>query len=48
MRGVRHYPGFGAVTAGCLVLLYAPLVVIAVYSFNGSASITQWGGFSWR
>lgn len=48
MRGVRHYPGFGAVTAACLLLLYAPLVVIAVYSFNGSTSITQWGGFSWR
>lgn len=48
MRGVRHYPGFGAVTAACLLLLYAPLVVLAVYSFNGSTSITQWGGFSWR
>ncbi|MBM3612279.1 MAG: ABC transporter permease [Alphaproteobacteria bacterium] len=48
MRGVRHYPGFGALTAACLVMLYAPLVVIAVYSFNGSTSITQWGGFSWR
>ena len=48
MKGVRHYPGFGALTAACLVMLYAPLVVIAVYSFNGSTSITQWGGFSWR
>lgn len=48
MRGVRHYPGFGAVAAGCLVLLYAPLIVVTAYSFNDSTSITVWGGFSWR
>ncbi len=48
MKGVRHYPGFLAVTATCLFVLYAPLAVVAVYSFNGSTSITQWGGFSWR
>ena len=46
MKGVRHYPGFAAMTIGCLVILYAPLVVITVYSFNGSTSITTWGGFS--
>ena len=48
MKGVRHYPGFLAMTIGCLVVLYAPLIVVTVYSFNGSTSITQWGGFSWR
>ena len=48
MRGVRHYPGFFPLAIACLVLLYAPLVVVTVYSFNGSASITTWGGFSWR
>jgi len=46
MKGVRHYPGFMAVTVGCLVVLYAPLIVVMAYSFNGSNSITQWGGFS--
>ena len=46
MKGVRHYPGFGAMTIGCLFILYAPLVVITVYSFNASTSITTWGGFS--
>jgi len=46
MKGVRHYPGFGAMTIGCLIILYAPLVVITVYSFNASTSITRWGGFS--
>lgn len=46
MKGVRHYPGFLAITVFCLVVLYAPLLVIMAYSFNGSTSITTWGGFS--
>jgi spermidine/putrescine transport system permease protein len=46
MKGVRHYPGFLAISIGCLVLLYAPLIVVMIYSFNGSNSITTWGGFS--
>ena len=46
MKGVRHYPGFLAIAMACLVILYAPLIVVTVYSFNGSTSITTWGGFS--
>jgi spermidine/putrescine transport system permease protein len=46
MKGPRHYPGFAAMTVGCLFILYAPLLVITIYSFNGSTSITTWGGFS--
>jgi spermidine/putrescine transport system permease protein len=46
MKGLRHYPGFLPMTIGCLVLLYAPLIVVMIYSFNGSNSITTWGGFS--
>lgn len=48
MRGVRHYPGFLGITVLCLVVLYAPLLVIMAYSFNGSTSISAWGGFSLR
>ena len=48
MKGVRHYPGFLAVTILCLTILYVPLIVVAVYSFNASTSITSWGGFSLR
>lgn len=48
MKGLRHYPGFLPMTLACLLLLYAPLVVVMVYSFNGSTSITAWGGFSLR
>ncbi|MGA0542346.1 ABC transporter permease [Neotabrizicola sp. VNH66] len=46
MKGVRHYPGFLSLTLLCLFILYAPLAVVTVYSFNASTSITQWGGFS--
>ena len=45
---VRRYPGFLPVTIICLLLLYTPLIVVMVYSFNDSASITRWGGFSLR
>lgn len=48
MKGVRHYPGFLAIAVACLVILYAPLIVVTIYSFNDSSSITVWGGFSWR
>ncbi len=43
---LRKFPGFLTVTIGCLVLLYAPMIVISVYSFNATRSITNWGGFS--
>ncbi|MBB94865.1 MAG: spermidine/putrescine ABC transporter permease PotC [Rhodobacteraceae bacterium] len=43
---LRRFTGFRGLTILCLVLLYAPLVIVAVYSFNDSASITRWGGFS--
>ena len=29
----------------CLFLLYAPLIIVMIYSFNDSISITKWGGF---
>ncbi len=46
--GIKKYPGFLAVTLVCLLVLYLPLIVVMVYSFNDSASITRWGGFSFR
>ena len=45
---IRRYPGFLPVTILCLVVLYAPLIVVMVYSFNDSQSITIWGGLSLR
>ena len=45
---VKTYPGFKFMTLLCLVILYAPLVVVTVYSFNASKSITVWEGLSLR
>ncbi len=45
---IRAYPAFRAVTLLCLAILYAPLLVVAVYSFNSSPSITNWEGLSLR
>ncbi len=43
---VRTYSGFRAITLLCLVVLYSPLIVVTVYSFNASRSITVWEGLS--
>ena len=40
------FPGAGTALALCAACLYAPIVVIAAYSFNETRSITVWGGFS--
>jgi len=45
---LRSYRGFKALTILCLVILYAPLVIVTIYSFNDSKSITIWQGFSLR
>ena len=45
---VRSYTGFGALAGLCLFVLYVPLLVVSVYSFNDSRSISAWGGFSLR
>ncbi|MGI9415345.1 MAG: ABC transporter permease, partial [Hyphomicrobiales bacterium] len=45
-KALKRYPGFSWMTWLCLLLLYAPMIVIAVYSFNSIRSITTWGGFS--
>lgn len=43
---IKHYTGFFPLTVLCLVILYAPLLVVMVYSFNDSPSITNWEGVS--
>ncbi|MEM8950707.1 MAG: ABC transporter permease [Pseudomonadota bacterium] len=45
---LRRYPGFFPMTMTCLVILYAPLIVVMIYSFNASPSITVWEGLSLR
>jgi spermidine/putrescine transport system permease protein len=45
-RDIRTYPGFRGATWLCLLVLYTPMLVITIYSFNAIRSITTWGGFS--
>jgi len=47
-KDLKRFPGFLPITILCLLLLYAPLLVVMAYSFNDSSSITSWGGFSLR
>lgn len=43
---VRRLPGFGTVAILTLFLLYLPIVMLVVFSFNEAPSQTTWGGFS--
>ena len=43
---VKRFTGFKGITIFCLIILYAPLIIVAIYSFNASSSLTNWGGFS--
>ena len=43
---IKWYPGFREITLACFFILYAPLIIVMIYSFNASQSITIWGGFS--
>jgi spermidine/putrescine transport system permease protein len=45
---IKRYTGFRAMTLLCLIILYAPLLVVTIYSFNASNSITIWEGVSLR
>ncbi|WP_435235308.1 ABC transporter permease [Psychromonas sp. PT13] len=46
LSNVKNFTGFKGITIFCLIILYAPLLVVGVYSFNASTSLTNWGGFS--
>ena len=43
---LRRFPGFRGIAWLGVVFLYAPILVIAVYSFNSIRSITVWGSFT--
>ncbi len=45
---VRTLPGFAAMAIFTLVVLYAPIVILVVYSFNDGSSLAIWEGFSFR
>ena len=45
---IRTLPGFTATAIVCFVLLYAPLLPLAFYSFNAGTNIAIFEGFSLR
>ncbi|MDF2233728.1 ABC transporter permease [Albimonas sp. CAU 1670] len=45
---VRRQTGFATIATACFVILYLPIVLLVVYSFNAGSSIAIWEGFSWR
>lgn len=45
---VRRLPGFGTVAIVTFILLYLPILVLVVFSFNAGPSQSQWDGFSLR
>ncbi len=45
---VRRLPGFGLIAVLTVIMLYLPIVILVVFSFNAEQSQTQWGGFSLR
>ena len=42
---LRYQPGFGTIAICCIVLLYAPILVLVIFSFNGGPSVTRFSGF---
>lgn len=45
---VNRMPGFGTVAIAMFVLLYLPIALLIIYSFNERESLAVWGGFSLR
>jgi spermidine/putrescine transport system permease protein len=44
----RRMPGVRLLAVAVLIFLYAPLIVLIAYAFNGSEMALDWGGFSLR
>ncbi|WP_341235696.1 ABC transporter permease [uncultured Sulfitobacter sp.] len=45
---IRKLTGFSSIAMACFFMLYIPIVLLVVYSFNAGTSIAIWEGFSWR
>ena len=48
MKDLRKQPGFDTMAWVCLFFLYAPIVMLVVYSFNDNRSVVIWTEFSLR
>lgn len=45
---IRKLTGFTSIAIACFIMLYMPIILLVVYSFNAGTSIAIWEGFSWR
>jgi spermidine/putrescine transport system permease protein len=45
---VSRMPGFGSMAIAVFLLLYLPIALLIVFSFNERESLAVWGGFSLR
>jgi spermidine/putrescine transport system permease protein len=43
---LKRQPGFRTIALLCMAMLYAPIVVLVVFSFNANRSVTKWTEFS--
>jgi spermidine/putrescine transport system permease protein len=43
---LKRQPGFSTIALLCLAILYAPIAILVVFSFNASPSVTRWSEFS--
>ncbi|MEA2781245.1 MAG: spermidine/putrescine transport system permease protein [Rhodospirillaceae bacterium] len=43
---LKRQPGFATVALLCLAMLYAPIIILVIFSFNASRSVTRWSSFS--
>ena len=43
---LKYQPGFGTLAIVCLIMLYAPIVVLIAFSFNDNRSVAVWTHFS--
>ncbi|WP_373322943.1 ABC transporter permease [Roseovarius pelagicus] len=48
MKDLRKQPGFDFLAWFCIFFLYAPIVVLIVFSFNDNRSVVRWTEFSLR
>jgi spermidine/putrescine transport system permease protein len=45
---LKKMPGFTAIAVAMFLMLYAPITLLIVFSFNEKESVASWGGFSLR
>lgn len=44
---VKRQGGFPTIAILCFIMLYAPMISLVIFSFNGGSTIGKWEGFSW-